>query len=126
MRFLTNGNNRWFVFLLVLLTSGGLIACTGTANNDQRNLSSPEQDQDGNETSEMDLPPHHFIREGMDVERVRSLVGEPDRKEQHSDRPDEWYYPFGILMIEEGKVQYKYPPSRSEKRATGEGLETKR
>lgn len=62
---------------------------------------------------------------GMDVESLTRLVGAPHRKEA-VPAGEIWYYEFGVVMVADGRVTYKYPPSTREGSATGrpEGAES--
>jgi len=60
--------------------------------------------------SRFDLPAHHFIYEGMEVEMLRRLVGEP-RDMSRAGRAEVWYYNWGVVVVEDGLVRYKFPPA---------------
>ncbi len=110
---------------LVLVTTA--TGCAGTTTNrpsEQEESSPAETKKQAEETNEFDLPPHHFIRGGMSTDRIRSLVGPPDRTVQKSGRPDVWHYEFGVLMVADGQVQYKYPPSQADPGQQPQSLET--
>jgi hypothetical protein len=63
--------------------------------------------------SVFDLPPEQFIYVGMDVETLTRLVGEPQRKEAVL-AGEIWYYGFGVVMVGDARVKYRYPPSTRE------------
>ena len=61
--------------------------------------------------SRFDLPPHDFIFVGMDTETLTRLVGQPNEIED-AGHAQEWYYDFGVVVIEGGRVAFNYPESR--------------
>lgn len=77
------------------------------------------------EDHSFDLPPEEFIYVGMDVGDMVRLVGTPQQKVS-APAGETWYYEFGVVMVEHGRVKYKYPPSsRGESVAErSEGLES--
>lgn len=103
-----------------------LIGCVRSSQSrvEEKQEESMDQDQDQEvRDSRYDMPPHHFIRRGMNVERVENLVGKPERKQEKSGRPDVWHYSFGVVMVEQGSVRYKYPPSELAEKDRGDRLE---
>ena len=82
------------------------------ANTEKETSASPRIIPDQEEKTKFDLPPHHFIYRGMETDRLTSLVGEPQRKEKQQNR-QEWYYDWGMVLLKNGEVDYKYPPSRA-------------
>ncbi len=96
---------------LLLLLIAGLSRCrTGRTPATEKRANPDDGDR---EQSKYDLPSHEFIRRGMDAERVRSLVGEPDRIASKPGNMKAWYYPFGVVLVKRGTVRYKHPPSRT-------------
>ena len=67
------------------------------------------------EQNDFQLPAHHFIYRGMDKSAVLNLVGPPNEVEKQEEPPEreDWYYDFGVVVLEAGKVEYKYPPSKA-------------
>ena len=66
--------------------------------------------------SVFDLPADRFIYIGMDVEMLTRLVGKPSGVAR-APRGEIWYYEFGAVVVEEGRVTYKYPPSSTDAQA---------
>jgi len=66
--------------------------------------------------SVFDLPAHRFIYVGMDVEMLTRLVGRPSEVAR-APRGEIWYYDFGAVLVEEGRVTYKYPRSSTDAQA---------
>ena len=65
-----------------------------------------------------DLPRHDFIFVGMGTDRLKSLMGEPKHvdKANAGGRMETWRYDPGVVVIvEDGRVKFKYPPSRAKK-----------
>jgi len=70
---------------------------------------------DVEDESVFDLPAHNFIHPGTTQSEVIRLVGPPRevRKGEGQGGLQEWYYDFGVVLLEAGEVKYKYPPSRA-------------
>lgn len=102
------------VALLPLLSGVLLLAgCAGTEKPREERKTSGQASEESKASSEFQLPPHHFIEAGMSTDRVTSLVGPPEKKVRKSNHPDVWHYRFGLVLVQEGQVRYKFPPSRS-------------
>lgn len=113
--------------LIGLVVASALIGCAGPERQPSGDQSLKPNRQETDEipdATEFDLPPHRFIKRGMDASRITSLVGSPVRKVEHPDRPDVWHYQFGLVLMEGGQVQYKHPSSRTEREQKGPALET--
>jgi len=65
------------------------------------------------EPSIPDLPPEALIDVGTSVEKLEFLVGKPIavEKTDEGENTEVWYYDFGMVMIQDGRVLYKWPPS---------------
>lgn len=59
------------------------------------------------------LPAHDYVYEGMDIALLKRLVGEPVSVDREGDR-QVWHYGFGVVLVRDGSVEYKYPPSRGQ------------
>lgn len=90
--------------LVVVWVLGGLAGCRSAA---QAVAPAARGDR-----GRFDLPAHDFIYVGMAAQPLTKLVGEP-REMERAGPGEVWYYPFGVVVLAGGKVQYKYPPSRS-------------
>mgnify|MGYP000577203480 CR=1 FL=1 len=102
--------------LCAALLAAGLVGCTRTVK-DVSQPTIPKKE----ENTKFDLPPHHFIYRGMQKDRVASLVGKPRRTGTEAGRKV-WHYGWGAVLFEDGKVVYKYPPSKGvENRGNQEG-----
>ena len=66
------------------------------------------------ESSRLEVPPDAFIYVGMSVEELEPLVGEPLVIDRPTEREgvEVWRYDFGVVIVEDGRVCYKWPPSR--------------
>jgi len=106
---MTGKRSVGFLLLFVLM-----ILVTGCQSTPSPATSGTEQTSEKKNT--YDLPPHEFIRTGMNVERVRSLVGAPRKTVPKSNDLRVLHYPFGVVIVEGNTVRYKHPPSKVSKK----------
>jgi len=61
-----------------------------------------------------DLPPDALIHVGMSTEKLELLVGKPIavEKTDEGENTEVWHYDFGVVIIQDGRVLYKWPPSK--------------
>jgi len=96
----------------ILMTGALALLCSGCADTrTEETTEKPRIIPDQEEETKFDLPAHHFIFRGMDTDRLTSLVGAPKRKEDEGKR-QEWYYDWGMVLLRQGEVVYKHPPSK--------------
>ena len=110
-----SGNTVALEFCLITLLVGLLPALSGCAGSQEASSPTrPTAQTQGEETSEFDMPSQEFIAPGMTTGELKSLVGEPDQVEElEADSSEAWYYDFGMVIVKDGTVKYKYPPSRA-------------
>ena len=65
------------------------------------------------EPSMLDMPAESFIYEGMDVDDLRRIVGEP-ADIVLTPRGEVWYYDFGVAIVQGGRVTYRYVEDQEE------------
>ena len=63
-----------------------------------------------NAPSRFDRPAHHFIYVGMSEQDRLNLMGDPSDIKRQEERQI-WYYDFGVVMMRDHRVVYRYPPS---------------
>lgn len=59
--------------------------------------------------SRFDRPAEDFIYEGMPRADLLDLMGEPRSVSRQTGR-EIWYYEFGLVVLENSQVTYRYPP----------------
>lgn len=98
--------------LAVAAVVGMALWCVGCADTQQQKTpTKPRTIPDQEDETKFDLPAHHFIYRGMEKDRLESLVGRPKGKDEAGQRTA-WYYDWGMVLLQDGKVDYKYPPSK--------------
>ncbi len=98
---------------IALLACALLPALSGCAGS-QEAATTKQTTAQAEETSEFDMPSEDFIAKGMSTEELKSLVGEPAQKEPlEATGSEAWYYDFGVVIMKDGRVQYKHPPSKA-------------
>jgi len=94
-----------------------LLACVGVAMGAAGCMSAvatpeaPRRTQQ--EPSMFDKPAKSFIHEGMDVDSLRRIVGEPAQIVR-TPRGEVWYYDFGVVIVEGERVKYRYVEDQDE------------
>ena len=91
--------------LLITLTLAG---CT------QQGVSPGSESREREKPGQIRLAPETLIGIGMGADKVVHLVGKPVMVERiaHKPKTEIWHYEFGIVIIQDQRVKYKYPPSK--------------
>ena len=73
-------------------------------------------DRPDNAPSEFDRPAECFIYVGMPQQDLLALMGRPQNIERQQAR-EIWYYDFGLVVLEDSQVAYRYPPRADAERS---------
>jgi len=88
---------------------GGLLALLAAAGCAQTQAVRPQAGA-ASAPSKFDLPACNFAYVGMDAEMLVRLVGRP-AEVAPAPRGEVWYYEFGAVIVRDGRLIFKYPPS---------------
>lgn len=89
----------------LLTLAGLLLICVFTGCTRRR---PPSSSSDG-APSHFDQPAENFIYRGMIRADLLDLMGEPENIKTQGDR-EIWYYDFGVVVLVDNRVKYRYPP----------------
>jgi len=80
----------------------------------QQGVSPGSENAENQKPGQVKLAPEALIGIGMEADKVVHLVGKPVMVERMADKPktEVWHYEFGIVIIQDQRVKYKYPPSK--------------